>query len=149
MQLTVEWIYGASHTYIVDDLCVAKQTATDWMMFCREVCTQWITLNSAPIGGEAVVVEIDESKFGKRKFNRGKRVEGQWVFGGIEKCFMEALPDRSKETLLGVLKKYVLPSSVVVSDCWKACDCHDDEGFRHFTVNHSVTFRNPVVTPTK
>ena len=30
-----------------------------------------------------MTVEIDESKFGKLKFNRGRRIEGQWVFGGI------------------------------------------------------------------
>ncbi|CAG8848563.1 18529_t:CDS:2, partial [Racocetra persica] len=33
---------------------------------------------------EAEIVEIDKSKFGKRKYNKGKRVEGQWVFGGVE-----------------------------------------------------------------
>ncbi|KAG8227915.1 hypothetical protein J437_LFUL011843 [Ladona fulva] len=37
------------------------------------------------LGGEGKVVEIDESKFGKRKFNRGRLVEGKWVFGGIER----------------------------------------------------------------
>ena len=31
------------------------------------------------------VVEIDESKFGKRKYNKGHRVEGQWLFGGIKR----------------------------------------------------------------
>ena len=30
-------------------------------------------------------MEIDESKFGKRKHNRGHSVEGQWVFGGVER----------------------------------------------------------------
>ena len=28
-------------------------------------------------------MEIDESKFGRRKYNVGRLVEGQWVFGGI------------------------------------------------------------------
>ncbi|KCZ79723.1 hypothetical protein H312_02894 [Anncaliia algerae PRA339] len=37
------------------------------------------------IGGEGVVVELGESKFGKRKYNRGHRVEGAWVFGGVER----------------------------------------------------------------
>ena len=36
------------------------------------------------IGGPGKIVQIDESKFGKRKCHRGHRVEGQWVFGGIE-----------------------------------------------------------------
>ena len=44
------------------------------------------------IGGPGVEVEIDESKFGKRKYNRGRQVEGHWVFGGVERvtgeCFM-------------------------------------------------------------
>ena len=34
----------------------------------------------------------DESKFGKRKYNRGRTVDGHWVFGGVERmtgeCFL-------------------------------------------------------------
>ena len=37
------------------------------------------------VGGQGVIVEIDESKFGKRYYNRGKRVKGNWVFGGIKR----------------------------------------------------------------
>ena len=33
------------------------------------------------IGGPGVIVEIDESKFGKRKHNRGHSVEGVWDGG--------------------------------------------------------------------
>ncbi|KCZ77845.1 hypothetical protein H311_01137, partial [Anncaliia algerae PRA109] len=37
------------------------------------------------IGGPGIQVQLDESKFGKRKYNRGRRIEGVWVFGGVEK----------------------------------------------------------------
>lgn len=45
------------------------------------------------IGGPGVIVEVDESKFGKRKYNKGHKVPGVWVFGGVErtlerKCFL-------------------------------------------------------------
>ena len=33
------------------------------------------------IGGIGKVVQIDETKIGKRKYNRGRMVEGHWVIG--------------------------------------------------------------------
>ena len=54
------------------------------------VCIQG---ESRKIGGYGTIVEIDESKFVKRKYHRGKaKVCEDWVLGGIcrekEKCFM-------------------------------------------------------------
>ena len=50
------------------------------------------------IGGPGKAVQIDESKFGKRKYHRQHKVEGQWVFGGIEeesrRSFMVAVKKR-------------------------------------------------------
>ena len=55
---------------------------------------------SERIGGEGRAVQIDESKFGKRKYHRGHHVEGQWVFGGIEsdsrRCFMAVVEKRDE-----------------------------------------------------
>ena len=60
----------------------------DWYNFVRDICAEYHT---ALIGGPEIEVEIDESKFGKRKYNRGRVVDGHWVFGGIERgsgeCF--------------------------------------------------------------
>lgn len=54
--------------------------------------------NKEKLGGTGIVVEIDESKFGKRKYHRGHYVEGQWVFGGYERgtgrVFMVAVEER-------------------------------------------------------
>ena len=46
---------------------------------------QNLAKNPYKIGGPGIVVELDESKFGKRKDNRGKKVKGAWVFGGVER----------------------------------------------------------------
>ena len=40
---------------------------------------------SVEIGGPNKTVEIDESKYGRRKFHKGHPVKGQWVFGGVER----------------------------------------------------------------
>lgn len=41
------------------------------------------------IGGRNKIVELDESKIGKRKYNRGQKVEGAWVIGGIERSILK------------------------------------------------------------
>ena len=50
-----------------------------------KVVYDYFVEKSEPLGGIGEIVEIDESKFGKRKYHRGHRVEGQWVFGGIQR----------------------------------------------------------------
>jgi len=99
------------------------------------------------LGGEGSTVEIDEAKIGKQKFQKGRLVTGQWVFGGYEreskKLFIECVPDRSAETLLAIIKKWIKPGTTIMSDCWKAYNCLQSEGYQHLTVNHSYNFVDP------
>lgn len=37
------------------------------------------------LGGQSSLVETDEAKLGKIKYNRGRIVIGQWVLGGVTK----------------------------------------------------------------
>ena len=58
---------------------LANGTLVDWSSFCRQVCL-YIQDNLEPLGGNGKLVEIDESLFGKRKYDKGKRDhEGVWV----------------------------------------------------------------------
>lgn len=78
---------------------VSDHTAVDWDSFCQETCEVTLLEREEKIGGPRKVVQIDESKFGKRKYHRGHRVEGQWVFGGIEeesRSFMVAVVSETK-----------------------------------------------------
>ncbi|CAI6354362.1 unnamed protein product [Macrosiphum euphorbiae] len=98
------------------------------------------------IGGVDKIVEIDESKFGKRKYHRGHRVEMQWIFGGVErgsgKCFLMPAEFRNKKTLLTIIKQWILLGTNIISDCWKSYDCLKHEGYVHLTVNHSINFKD-------
>lgn len=57
-------------------------------------------------------------------------------------CFFEIIADSSSTTLIPIIQRYVKPSSVILSDCWKAYICLKDEGYTHLTVNHSLTVKN-------
>ena len=98
----------------------------------------------------ANILYVSLAKFGKRKYNRGRRVEGQWVFGGVEgdvdnpRMFFVLVGNRNKHTLLHCIKKYIAPGSIIVSDCWRGySDISRLEGYNytHKTVNHSVEFK--------
>ena len=129
------------------ELDIASDTVVNRSNFCREVCLICLVDNSEKLGGNGVIVEIDECKMCKRKYNKGRIIEGQWIFGGIEreskKLFLVPVEERSKESLLAVIKEYILPGTTIVSDCWKSYNCLADEGFQHQTVNHSQNFVDP------
>jgi hypothetical protein len=63
---------------------------------------------SEKISGPKKTVEIDDSKFGRRKYHRGHPVKGQWVFGGVErksgKTFLIPAPCRTVDTLIDVIR---------------------------------------------
>ncbi|GFU43807.1 mitotic-spindle organizing protein 2A [Trichonephila clavipes] len=113
--------HDSMNEFAVKDVRVNKNTVVDWYMFCREVCMAAILKESEPLGGEGKIVEIDESMFGK----------------------MKVVTNRTKEELLSVIKEWVVPGSVIISDCWRAYNCLSHEGYQHLRVNHSLTFKDP------
>lgn len=142
------WLaHNHGQEWMMVELQLASDTVVNWTNFCREVCLICLVDNSQKVGGPGVIVEIDECKMGKRKYNRGRVIYGQWIFGGIEreskKLFLVPVEERSKEHLLAVIQEWVLPGTTIISDCWKSYNCLADEGFQHLTVNHSQNFVDP------
>ena len=84
-ELVYLWSQSFSVDEIVHELQISNKTVIEWIHFFRECCLTTMMETSEKIGGNGIEIEIDESKFGKRKYYRGHRVEGQWVFGGREK----------------------------------------------------------------
>ena len=108
------------------------------------MCSAVLIKEAAKIGGPGKTVKIDESKFGKQKYHKGRRKDGVRVFGGIERdrkyCFLASVEDRSADTLIPIIKKHVLPGTTIISDCWKTYSHLEEEGYQHQTVNHSKEF---------
>ncbi|GFU15479.1 uncharacterized protein TNCV_3790121 [Trichonephila clavipes] len=75
LKLMNMWVRKANPDFIAFELSVTKKTVTDWMSF-REVCMEMCVYKNWILGDLDVIVERDESMFGKRKYNRGKRVNG-------------------------------------------------------------------------
>ncbi len=97
------------------------------------------------IGREGHVVEINETKIGKRKYNTGRLKEGTWVLGMIYRDAgfrLEICPDnkRDHETLLRLIQKHVTPNTTIITDKWKGYIGLQNEGFGHMTVNHRYNF---------
>ena len=146
LKFTYWWCQDLDQAQIRHELGLASSTGVDWDSFCREVCEITLFENSERIGGEGKTVQIDESKFGKRKYHRGHHVEGQWVFSGIEndsrKCFLVAVEKRNEAALLPIIQQWIEPGTIIISDCWKAYCNLEKYGYTHLTVNHSKEFVN-------
>ncbi|KAL6418005.1 hypothetical protein ACFW04_012012 [Cataglyphis niger] len=98
--------------FLEQELEILSKTV-NWVNFCREV-----DISSEQIGGEDKIVEIDEVKIGKKKYNKD-------------------LSDRSAETLLLVIKKWIKPSTKIIS---AKNHCLNNEEYLHEKMNHKYNF---------
>lgn len=105
------------------------------------------------LGGQGVVVIIDELLIAKRKYNVGHVVEHRWVFGlydtELKAGYLKAVEDRSRDTLLPIIQEHVLPVTEIHSDQWRAYvnvigALPMIPPYIHFTVNHGQNIVDPV-----
>jgi transposase-like protein len=149
LHMSYLWLNRCTQTQIVAQTGHSKPTVTAFMKHFRGLITATLDEVDQVIGGDGIVVEVDETKLGKRKYNRGHRVEGVWIVAGVErtaqkKIFLVEIQDRSAETLLEIIRAHVLPGSIVHTDMFRGYSRITTElGLVHKTVNHSVNFTDP------
>uniref|UniRef100_A0A5S6Q5B5 ISXO2-like transposase domain-containing protein n=1 Tax=Trichuris muris TaxID=70415 RepID=A0A5S6Q5B5_TRIMR len=119
----VQFLYAWSKeyttcTFCVQELDMAPSTAVQWNLAARTAAAQAVLRNPVKIGGPGLTVEVDESLFSRRKYNRGQAYPQQWVFGGVcretGECFLVEVPDRSSATLIPVIKDHIWRGTTVV-----------------------------------
>lgn len=141
------WILKYPFSVIVRETGLSRPTTRKLINSFREILVVWLIENSSKIGGIGKTVEVDESAFGKRKYNRGRVSKVRWVVGGIDrqnkKCFLKVVDRRDSQTLLSVISENVEPGTTIITDMWRGYNSLEQNGFPHKTVNHSVNFVSP------
>ena len=131
---------------------IGTNTVSKWNKTFRLYAQRDLFLSSDRLGGldaegRPKIVEVDESLFTKRKYNRGRVREQRWVLGGIERgsnrVFMIPVADRRAETLLSVIREWVQPETRIVTDMWRSYNRLAGEYAEHSQVNHSLNFVSP------
>ena len=123
--LLYEFSIGTPVFRTVLELRITECTVLSWYDKLSEITAEHIMALFAIIVGDGIIVEIDECKLVKKKYHRGRNLahEGKWLFGGIEKdsgkCFFEFVNKRDRETLLEIIRRRILPGSIVYSDEWE------------------------------
>jgi transposase-like protein len=146
------WSFDIPISTQVSILGISRKSLVDWMNFCRDMCLDYLTANNPRIGGLDHVVEIGESVICRRKYHHGRMIPTRWMFDGYDRItkfgFVVQVPYRSARILLPLIRKYIRPGSIIISDEWRAyrgipkIQCNPR--LLHRTVNHSPTFVHPV-----
>lgn len=134
-----------------DDTEVSSATISSWYKYLRKMVVEWATKNPIlgdKIGGPGSVVQIDEAKFGKRKGNVGRCVDGKWIIGMVASngdLRFQVLVDnlRDSETLFEAIVRNVEFGSEIHTDGWLGYSCLDKRPSpyaSHRVVNHSIEF---------
>lgn len=134
---------------IISTSGIHSEAVSEWTKFIRQMVADCVESEQVKIGGPNIIIEVDETKLGKRKYHRGHKVEGVWIIAGVErtnekKLFLIEVEDRSASTILEVFRTFVLPGSVVYTDGWAAYPQVCNElNLEHHYVNHKHFFKDP------
>ncbi len=134
-----------------------RGTLVHWYGRCREVCDEWLQQNAQTTvlggldqNGQPTVVEVDESMFFKRKYNRGRQVQQRWVFGGIQRntgmVFMVEVDRRDAPTLEREIVAHIRPGTRIITDGWQGYNGISripGQNYIHDVIVHDVHFVDP------
>jgi ISXO2-like transposase domain len=139
------WLCDSNYTAIQIIMGCSSNTIIKYMRLFRRLVIETLDDNDQKIGGNNVIVEIDESKFQSRKGE-----DGIWVIGGVErtndkKCFFEVVKQRDARTIDRIVNRHVKRGSIIITDMWRGYgNLRLNVRYRHIRVNHGENFVDPV-----
>ena len=72
------WLSGATYNVALTLTTHSPNTIVDYYGCFRQLVSDGLDTTDDTIVGSGIIVEVDESKFGKRKYHRDHRIEGAW-----------------------------------------------------------------------
>ncbi|ETV81269.1 hypothetical protein H257_05833 [Aphanomyces astaci] len=114
LRLLYAWASHKPAKTVMDEEGVSTDTACNWYNYCRDICSAEMLASEMKIGGEGHVIEIDETSLKKKsKYGRGEVHPDRWLFGSVDRATKRWFgilvgEDRTKPTLLALIKKHVL-----------------------------------------
>lgn len=84
LALIYTWTYECSNQQISEFIDISENSVTDWANLFREICSWKLLQQPIMLGGPNQIVQIDESVIAKRKYNVGRLLLTQWVFGAYD-----------------------------------------------------------------
>lgn len=106
LRLVEKWINMLRSKHIAWELSISRRAVWSTLKRLTKILVPLYYSSQELDGSEGEVWEIDESKFGKRKYNRGHPVDGVWVLGmaqrgGEKKVRLMQVDTRDKIALTG------------------------------------------------
>ncbi|KAI4293528.1 hypothetical protein PAPHI01_2802, partial [Pancytospora philotis] len=149
LRFLVYFTLNINNDAIEDLLEVSKGTVNMLVVTTQSLIQHKLAAAPVRLGGPGRCVQMDESYFGKRKYNTGRLRRYVWVFGAIDvtsrEFMMHSVPNRKCESIGPLIKEYVLRDSTVHTDkyaTYLSFFSRTDE-YEHGYVNHKLHFVDP------
>ena len=151
LKIIYYWVYEYSCSSTMKECNLSDHTVTNFFQTLQDMCEDFNNnFFTDKIGGPNMNVQIDETLMSKRKYNKGRLLSDVWIFGGIcqetNEVFATIVKDRSQNTLMPLIHKYIKEFSIIHSDNWKSY-IHINELptiYQHYTVVHNENFVDPI-----
>ncbi|CAH8863413.1 unnamed protein product [Trichobilharzia szidati] len=115
-----------------------------WFQYCRDIAASMMNEISSSLGGEGVVVHVDEIVLDKKKSKSGRKLMVLGLYDtNLKKGLMEMVPNRSDVFLLPIIKRLVKPGSIIYTNNWSGYGQLSEMGYVHHIVEDSSGFVDP------